>query len=412
MRTPHLLLYGHFGVGNIGNDSTLAALLANLQHYHPNATITCVCSGPQVVAQRFGIATLPIDIAEDRNLRQSTPASHSVRRLMARVVDEADFWLRRTRWLRSVDQFIVVGTGALDDMAVRPWNMPYDLFKWCRAAKLAGTKVVFLSVGAGPIAHPLSRALMLNALQTASYRSYRDRASQEYLQRVGFNTTNDSVYPDLVFSLPTPTGMPTAARLPIQTIGLGVIGYYGWRHDQRLGEPLYQAYINKLQQFAGWLLDQGYSIRLLTGDYPTDQRPVDDLLTYVRTQGTAAWAKRLFAEPMTDVNALFQQLAQTDLVVASRFHNVLCALMLERPVLSIGYNVKNDALMAEMGLAAYCQHIEHFSVDQLTQQFCALRADYNGAVQRIQRQSAHNRQLLAEQYQRVGWTTDKLRHSY
>ena len=70
MRAPHLILYGHFGVGNIGNDSTLAAALYNIQRYHPTATITCVCSGPQVVAQRFGIATLPIDIAEDRRRRR------------------------------------------------------------------------------------------------------------------------------------------------------------------------------------------------------------------------------------------------------------------------------------------------------------------------------------------------------
>ena len=318
-----------------------------------------------------------------------------------------DFWLRRTCWLRSIDQFIVVGTGALDDMAVRPWNMPYDLFKWCQAAKLAGVRVVFLSVGAGPIEHPLSRALMLNALRTACYRSYRDCASQEYLQRVGFNTTNDCVYPDLVFSLSPPAVIPAAPALSIQTVGLGVIGYYGWRHDHCLGEPLYQSYISKLNQFVGWLLDQGYTVRVLIGDSPTDQRPVDDLLSYVRTQRPADWSKCIFAETITDVHDLLGQIAQTDLVVASRFHNVLCALMLERPVLSIGYNVKNDALMGEMGLAAYCQHIEHFSVEQLIHQFCALRAEYSDAIQCIHHQTECNRQLLAEQYQHVLYIKDK-----
>lgn len=407
MCASHLVLYGHFGVGNIGNDSTLEAALHNIRRYQPTATITCVCSGPQVVAQRFGILTLPIDIGEDRNLRLATgQAPGKMKRLATRAMDEIDFWLNRTRWLRRVDQFIIAGTGALDDMAVRPWNMPYDLFKWCRAAKVAGVPVVFLSVGAGPIQHPVSRRLMLNALRTASYRSYRDQASLAYLQGIGVNTAHDVVYPDLVFSLPvtpkaptpTPSFLTPTAR---PTVGLGVIGYYGWRHEQQIGEPLYQEYLRKLKQFVHWLLDGGYSIRILTGDYPTDQRPADDLLAYVRAEGATTWQTRITVEPMADVTALLQQIAQTEIVVASRFHNVLSALMLERPVISLGYHVKNDALMAEMGLAAYCQHIEHFTVEQLIQQFCTLVDEQRQAGQRIQAQLVRNQQLLAEQYQRI-----------
>ena len=157
MKAPHIVLYGHFGVGNVGNDTTLEAMIFNIRRYQPKATITCVCTGPHVIAERFGIRTMPVDITEDRDVRQRTGRiQDKATRMVSRVIDEADFWVRRTRWLRTIDQFIVVGTGALDDMAVRPWNMPYDLFKWCRAAKLAGAEVIFLSVGAGPIVHPVS----------------------------------------------------------------------------------------------------------------------------------------------------------------------------------------------------------------------------------------------------------------
>ena len=40
-----------------------------------------------------------------------------------------------------------------------------------------------------------------------------------------------------------------------------------------------------------------------------------------------------------------QQIAEVEVVVASRFHNVLLALLLGKPVVSIAYNQKNDALM-------------------------------------------------------------------
>ena len=68
------------------------------------------------------------------------------------------------------------------------------------------------------------------------------------------------------------------------------------------------------------------------------------------------------------------QIAETDLVVATRYHNVVCALKLGRPTMSIGYADKNDVLLDEMGLGNFCQHIEHLDVDLLIQQFRRLAA--------------------------------------
>lgn len=414
MSVRHMVLYGHFGVGNVGNDTTLDAMLFNSRKYQPAALITCVCTGPHAIAERFGIQTMPVDITEDRDIRQRTGRiQEKAVRIVSRGVDEIDFWLNRTRWLRTVDQFVVVGTGALDDMAVRPWNMPYDLFKWCRAAKLAGTRIMFVSVGAGPIVHPVSRVLMLSALKAADYRSYRDTASRDYLRGLGFDTTDDHIYPDLAFSLPERlVGMPYSPGESPRTVGLGVIGYYGWRHDEQAGATVYQTYVDKLKQFVKWLLDQGFDIRLLMGDHPTDDRPVNELLEFVCAQGAASWQNRIFAAPIHDVNDLFREIEKTDLVVASRFHNVLCALLAGRPVISIGYHQKNDVLMAEMGLQAYCQHIEHYTVEALKQQFCSLVAELKPASARIQQQSNQNRQLLDVQYRRVLCSeADGVRHN-
>ncbi len=402
MSAPRLVLYGHFGGGNLGNDSSLEAALYNIRKHQPSATVTCVCSGPQVIAERFGIETLPIGVADlDGEHQPTNRVVRKAKRVLTRIADQIGFWFGRVRWFRNVDQFIVVGTGAVDDMADRPWRGPYDLFRWCAAAKLAGAKVVFLSVGAGPIENRVSRALMLQALRVADYRSYRDAASVEYLKSVGFDTTHDSVYPDLVFSLPEQarSSVYKSATSP-QTVGLGVISYYGWRHDQRAGEPIYQDYMAKLKRFAGWLLDQGYTVRLLSGDH-TDQRPLEELYDFVRTQGQAEWRSRIFAETIGNVNDLFEEIAKTDIVVASRFHNVLCALMLGRPAVSIGYHKKNDLLLAEMGLESYCQHIEQFSVDRLIQQFQSLASEMSKTPERIHATCAQYRQMLDEQYCRI-----------
>jgi polysaccharide pyruvyl transferase WcaK-like protein len=58
--------------------------------------------------------------------------------------------------VRKFDIVVVPGTGILDDFG-EPWYaMPYDLFKWSLAAMLGGRPFTFVSVGAGPIQHPLS----------------------------------------------------------------------------------------------------------------------------------------------------------------------------------------------------------------------------------------------------------------
>src|SRR5262249_7914522 len=107
---------------------------------------------------------------------------------------------------------------------------------------------------------------------------------------------------------------------------------------------------------------------------------------------------RVVAEPMCDVEDLFAQIAKTDMVVASRFHNVVCALMLGRPVLSLGYHDKNDALLAEMGLNAFCQHIEHFSVDELIREFQSLATELPEAAKSVELKCATYRDLLEDQY--------------
>jgi polysaccharide pyruvyl transferase WcaK-like protein len=403
MSAGRLLLYGHFGTGNFGNDSTLEAMLHNVGRLRPDADVACVCTGPDVVAERYGIPALPAHALDSSNGGGNrSRMMHVALRLASRGADEIDFWRKRPGWLRSFDQFIIVGTGAVDDMASRPWKGPYDMARWCRAAHMAGARVVFLSVGAGPIVNRASRTLMLGALRLADYRSYRDVESADYLQSVGFDSEGDPIYPDLVFSLPIPGPQPREkSDREVRAVGLGVIGYYGWRHDAAAGEPVYQEYIAKVKAFLSWLLDQGYAVRILHGDLGADPRPVDDLLSFAQAELPAAWQERVIAEPVSDTAGLFRQIDQCDLVIANRFHNVVYSLMLGRPVVSIGYHWKNDALMADMGMATYCQHIERFTVGRLVEQFQALVAEREEAAQRIQHKCAQYRKLLDEQYRNV-----------
>jgi polysaccharide pyruvyl transferase WcaK-like protein len=85
-------------------------------------------------------------------------------------------------------------------------------------------------------------------------------------------------------------------------------------------------------------------------------------------------------------------------VVATRYHNVMCALKLEKPVISIGYAAKNVAIMTDAGLGEYCQHSNTLDVDRLIEQFTELESRAEEVRRTIAERNAQNRALLGQQF--------------
>ena len=393
-----VILFGVFGVGNLGNDATLLTMTHHLRQ-RLQTQVLCVCSHPELVQERYGVASIPIDIPLE--LLAAGPSNRWLRRLN-RGVTEVKLWRAALQRFAQGDHLVFTGTGMLDDFGVRPWNLPYDLVKWCTAARLRGARVSFVSVGAGPIEQTANRWLMLQALRQGGYRSYRDRQSKEYLQGIGFDSRADAVYPDLVFSWPVdslPPRRPPAT--PPRVIGVGVMGYYGWRNQVGDGEAIYQAYYTKLRSFVVWLVAQGYEVRLIIGETPTDLRPVRELLAEPGALQAAQQAGQLAAPPIENAADVLAALAETDLLVATRFHNVVSAYLLGRPVLSVGYSTKNDALQADAGLGDFCQQVDDFDVARLQVQFQQLVARAGEAGRAVAERVATYRSQLDEQYDRL-----------
>jgi polysaccharide pyruvyl transferase WcaK-like protein len=295
--------------------------------------------------------------------------------------------------MRRADVMIIPGTGILDDFGERPQGMPLKLLVWCLAARLSGTKIAFVCIGAGPIRRRVNRWLMLGAASLAHYRSYRDEISREFMESAGFDTTNDHVYPDIVFKLPVPAARPRSSTGSHDlTVGVGVMSYRGWYGYAEGGDRIFGRYIEKLSEFVVHLLDGAYGVRLLTGELG-DSTAVEALLASVRAARPEA-AGRIAAEPSYSLGDLMAQMSEIDIVVATRFHNIVCALKMGKPTISLGYAKKNDALMAEMGLGDYCQHIEHFSVPMLVEQFGALVGNRDALARNIRKKvSDFDRQL-------------------
>ena len=400
MKRPRVAVFGLFGRTNLGNEATLAAFLDGLRHHLPGAEAVCVGPRDSRVSAEHGIEL--IDMEPLRIRHHFWPYEH---RYIARTVSgvlqmatEAFRVHKATRSLRGFNALVIPGTGVLDDFGQGPLDLPSHLLRWCRAAKRAALPIHMLSVGAEPVASAKIRRILGAATALCDYRSFRDLDSRMSAGDYGVHTASDLLFPDLAFSLP-PSALPPAptVRWPPRTVGLGVMGYAGWNQKGPKSERIYQEYLGKLDGFTKWLLDRGHTVRLLTGDTRADRRPLEDLLASNRS---LTLAHRLIAEPIATLDDLLRQIAQTDIVVGTRFHNVLLALLLERPAISISYSKKNDALLNEFGLAPYCQPVETFEIGRLIAQFEQLSGSTPN-IARIRHQNLTFRAHLTAQYEHI-----------
>src|SRR2546422_342780 len=226
--------------------------------------------------KRYGIEAALMSYRYGKDFRSAGARSPRVirwlRRIFLRVPREMLEWLQAFRRLRKTRLLVMTGTGMLGDFGIGPLDLHYEILKWSIVAKLRRARVLFVSVGAGPIEDPLSRWIVKRAVSLADYRSYRDGFSREYLGRIGFDTRGDFVYPDLAFSL-RPEVPPSPPRNgSARVIGVGLMDYYGRRSVPEEGEDVYRRYLEKVTAFVGWLLDRDYTVRLLIGDVSYDTR--------------------------------------------------------------------------------------------------------------------------------------------
>src|SRR5712664_2651639 len=273
MKPRKISFWGLFGQHNLGNECTLQAVRHNVQKYLPDAETICICTDPEDTSARHELPAFPIAEryvgARDPGKRhaQRNRLTRLFRKVLVRIPQEVLETIRAFKILKGTDMLLVPGTGFLTDAATGPLGWPYEIFKWSLMARLCGCKLFYLSVGAGPIDHGLSKWLIKSALSLADFRSYRDQSTKTYLEGIGFPAKDDRVYPDLAFNLPEALLPSDGERTKRRTVvGVGLMTYAAEMSGGKPGDGVYLDYLNKLSAFVTWLLVHGYDVKLLIGD--------------------------------------------------------------------------------------------------------------------------------------------------
>jgi polysaccharide pyruvyl transferase WcaK-like protein len=386
---PRVGFFGILGSGNLGNDGSLEAVVAYLRRRHPDVRLGFMGMGPDTLTARYDAPATPLQWYE-AHAGTATGARAAALKILGRLLDPARTWV----WVRRQDLVIVPGMGVLEaTLPLRPWAFPYSLFWLGVTARLSGTKVALVSVGSDVVSKRATRWFITRAAGLAHYRSFRDAHSREAMRTMGVDVSRDQVYPDLAFALPTP-----APRERTGAVGVGLMAYYGGNDDRKRAEELHRNYVDTMKRFVRWLADSGRQVRLFTGD-GADEPILREIHADVEAHLGSAADERVVPEHLSTLPELMDSMAAVDTVVASRFHNVLCALKLGKPTVSIGYAAKHEVLMNEMGLGAFSTAANSLELDRLIELFTDLETRRDALAATMAERNREHVRLLDEQFE-------------
>lgn len=388
---PRVGFFGNLGCGNIGNDTSMESVLRFLRTDHPEASIDAMCKGPETVSDRYCIPATMMNWYQ-RYETQARGPSAVLLKILGKGIDVYSI----ASWVRRHDVVIVPGMGTMEaSLPLPPWHLPYSFLLLCSSARVFGTKVAFVSVGAGSIKRRVTRWFLDASARLAAYRSYRDAPSREAMRRRGLDVSQDHVFPDLVFGLPA---IPSGPGDP-QIVGVGVMEFHGGNDDRGEAEAIRASYVGAMKSFVRWLIDNDRHVRLLIGQSDnSDQAVAEEIMADAHAYRPDIDPGHIMLAASTTFTELMEAMEPAATVVATRFHNVICALRLGKPVISLGYAPKFAALMEDMGLSEFCQSAKSVDVDKLIAQFNELERREADLRQKIKACNAELERGVASQF--------------
>jgi polysaccharide pyruvyl transferase WcaK-like protein len=418
-------LLHHVGGGNLGDGATLEAVARNIKQRWPNADIISFSMNPSDTERRHGIISHPLRrkgwtmgyaaAGTEGALKASVKALsrkykpmfyllkaiNSVVRLPVEVFRELSFLVSSRRRAKSLDLLIISGGGQLTEKD-GPWAFPYTIFKWVALARSAGVRCIFLNVGAGPLTQPLSKFFARRALCAADYVSVRDGKSRTLVHEIGF-PGKCRLYPDIAYSLEVPTtrdSVQETASPPV--VGLAPMPYPdadpGGGNRRANDQVVYDAFIGKLTNFASWLISRSYALELFGTDIGVDPLAIKDLQNILQNGHGILVSQYAVNHTVKSVRDLLATMSRMDYVVTCRFHGVIFAHLLNKPILAVAHHPKVTELMAGLELSDYCVDIQDFDVSWLTERFSLMVNNAEEIKSRMAASLMKNRQQLRNQF--------------
>lgn len=150
------------------------------------------------------------------------------------------------------------------------------------------------------------------------------------------------------------------------------MAYYGHQDDAVAGADLHRRYVTTMAKALVERARTGDRLLLVGGDR-VDTAVAQDIRAAAHASAPDLSDRALQVRECSTFTDLTAEMSSAAVVIGSRFHNLICALRLGRPTVSVGYAGKCQDLMVAVGLSEFSQDIEELDADRLLAQVIAAR---------------------------------------
>ncbi len=323
--TKRVLIVGHFGFGNVGDDAILCSMVAHLREYRPSLQITVATGTPETTASTLGVETILWSDA----------------RAVFETVAEADL--------------VIIGGGGIfhDYMGLsldgfltdNHWGVSFFAGP-AVMAMLCQKPVMLYAVGVGPLFSDHARQLTRIACDCAAAITVRDNASKRILESIGVDGDRIQVTADPAFGLPQTQEQTLASSDPTASHPRIAVALRPWRigTDQSFWEREVAAGMDH------FVRHHGGSLIFVPFELPNTGAE-DDLAVARRVQSHMKESAEVsFVEELQSPQHAMAILAECDLVVGMRLHSLILGMLAQVPVVALSYDTKVDQVMELAGM--------------------------------------------------------------
>ena len=272
--------------------------------------------------------------------------------------------------IRKTEVFVVGGGGLFQDYG-RFREIPVVHFLVILLFRIAGCRIMWYSVGVGPLETWLGRLFTRLAANISHVVTVRDTGSRDLLVRIGVNKSDVHVTADPVVALSVPASDVTlASRRP--QLGISVFPFYSVVEGNDVkSDELFTIYTH----FVDHVLAAGYSVRLLPFHNAQDLPFCQRIATEVRGFSRSDYVDIEVVGCGLSCEEIMARYRELDYVIGMRFHSIVFGILASFPCGAVVYHPKVRSIMLDAHLDAYSVELGDLSVAGLEHILVCLNND-------------------------------------
>ena len=382
MSGSRILVCGHYGFGNAGDEALLAGVLDGVRERDPNMEVVVVSGDPLETASLHHVQSIHW---------QDVSA----------IADTA----------RSSDLLILGGGGLFHDYgppdlesAMSPHHHGLAFFALLPLlSRIFGKPLMLYGVGVGPLHTEDARFLTRAVFRSAHVISVREEASRRTLCALGLPEGRVQVTADPAFLVtPLPTARTAALLSQVASLqGSGPVVAVALREWRFSGNPdvwsaqIVEALDRFAREFSATLLFLPFQAK--TNGYGADW----DMAHRLRGRMRCSRQAHVLPDDLT-FGELLHIIGHADCVLGMRLHSLVFSALNNKPMVGLAYEPKITRFMKSLGMEHFLLGLHGLRGADLFSRLCQCHRDRESIRKSLSRQ-VQRMQQLARQNRRYAW---------